>query len=274
MPEGGRITIETRRERVDETEAEKFPGLAPGDHTAIIVSDTGSGMDVETRAHLFEPFFSTKGNQGTGLGLAIVYSNVKQNGGAIECESSLGQGTRFTVLFPVCADPPATGGEPAGVEAGGASLKGSETVLVVEDEKSILAVAVELLGRYGYKVLSAASGEEALKVYRDHGGTSIDLLLTDVILPNMTGRELADRLLALRPDLPVVYTSGYTGPVIAQHGVLEPGINFIQKPYSTQTLLSMIRRTLDTRNDRGFGVSDSGKRRGESTAWEMWIPDE
>ena len=252
MPGGGTLTIMANNMNLSAAEALEYADLKRGRYVEFIVMDTGTGMDEDTLHHLFEPFFSTKGTSGTGLGLAIVYSNVRQNKGYIECESSRGTGTRFRILFPVHDE---SGTEPEKEtqqepEQLAETVYGTECILVVEDEESILCVAVDLLTRYGYQVIPAQSGELALEIYQTTQDTSIDLLLTDVILPSMTGRDLAEKLLEINPDLPVIYTSGYTGDVIAQHGVISQEVSFIQKPYSTQALLGMVRRALDeTRNE-------------------------
>jgi len=242
MPDGGKLTIETSNVRPDAAYTATHPNIAPGDYVLLAVSDTGHGMNDETRRRLFEPFFTTKPkDKGTGLGLAMSYGIVRQHGGSIEVYSETGQGTTFKIYLPRVFEPAERREAP---KPAGTMPTGAETVLIVEDEEIVKAIAAKILKRQGYTVLEAASGEEALALtasYRE----PIDLLVTDVIMPGMHGRELAERLLALRPGLKVLYTSGYTENVIAHRGVLDEGVDFLGKPYSPRSLGEKVRAVLD-----------------------------
>ena len=241
MPEGGKLTVQAMKVLVEADFASQEPGMHAGPYCMLSVCDTGHGMDAQTLEHLYEPFFTRKGEAGTGLGLATVYSIVRQNDGHITCASQVGQGTTFRVYFPEA--PP-----PVGVittkHVRHAATGGHEKILVVEDEASILATAVNVLRKNGYQVTQAGSAEEAMDVLgqMDDG---LDLLLTDVILPGKSGRELADEVARIHPDTGILFTSGYTDDVIARHGILEPGVNFLEKPYSLTGLLSSVREVLD-----------------------------
>jgi two-component system, cell cycle sensor histidine kinase and response regulator CckA len=242
MPEGGRITIETSNVEVDEAFAQRHPTVAPGSYVCLSVKDTGTGMDAETQAHMFEPFYTTKPKgQGTGLGLATIYGIVKQSGGAILTFSEVGSGTEFRIYLPRVEAQAAV--EPAGGREG-AVTGGTETILVVEDEPALRSLARRILESRGYTVLAAADGPEALQISRSRG-EPIHLLLTDVVMPGMSGREVADRLAAERPDLKVVYMSGHTEDAIVHHGVLEEGMRFLQKPFSAGELAGKVREALD-----------------------------
>jgi hypothetical protein len=233
MPMGGRLTIETANVFLDENYARTHMGVKPGEFVMIAVSDSGHGMDAETRRRIFEPFFTTKEKgKGTGLGLATVYGTVKQTGGDIWVYSEPGQGTAFKLYFPRVSDPVAEGSE-----GGGEIVKrsGGETILVVEDEKVVRDLTVKLLHQLGYEVLTASSGAEALEASAAHRGP-IGLLLTDVVMPGMSGRQLADTLVQSRPDTKVLYLSGYTENTVVHHGVLDPGVNFLPKPFSREVL--------------------------------------
>jgi CheY-like chemotaxis protein len=200
-------------------------------------------MDAETRAPLFEPFFTTKDvGQGTGLGLATVFGIVKQNRGLISVYSESGQGTTFKVFLPRAAIPTST---PAPLVQR-QSLLGTETVLLVEDESQVLNLGRRILEQYGYTVLTALTPETAFALAADRAGP-IDLLVTDVIMPGLNGKELEQRLRVRRPDLKCLFMSGYTGNVIARHGILEEGVNFLQKPFTNQTLVEKVRETLGKR---------------------------
>ncbi len=247
MPTGGKLTIETADIEFDGGyAAEHYPAPA-GKYAMVAVSDTGTGMDPETQAHLFEPFFTTKEKgKGTGLGLATVYGIVKQSGGFIWVYSELGVGTTFKIYLPrvEAAVDPASGRAPPAPVA-----RGSETVLVAEDEAPVRAVARHALERYGYRVLEAASAEAALDVAQRYSGP-IHVLLTDVIMPGLSGRDLATRLAALRPETRVIYMSGYTDDAITRHGVLEPGFVFVQKPFTPDALARTVRDVLDGTTER------------------------
>jgi PAS domain S-box-containing protein len=244
MPKGGRVTIETRNVELDESYAEDHPGVTPGRYVMLAVTDTGVGMDEETRARIFEPFFTTKvRGKGTGLGLATVYGIVQQTGGHIWPYSEPGKGTTMRVYLPR-VDEPADPLERPG-EAPLELLRGSETILLVEDEAPVRSVTRQLLERNGYTVLEAADGPAALAlVDRGSGGGHVDLLLTDVIMPGMSGRELAGELQARRPDLRVLYMSGYTDDAVVRHGMLEPGLAYLEKPFRPATLLRKVREVL------------------------------
>jgi len=241
MPTGGMLMIETRDVDLDEAFVAMHAPLRPGKHVALIVRDRGVGMDAATRQHIFEPFFTTKGHgQGTGLGLATVYGIVQQSVGSISVESELGQGTTFTIYLPR-VDSEAAGPR---VERTRKAIRGSETILIVEDDAALLRLSTRILRSAGYQVLMAAEGAEALRVLEDHDGP-VDLLLTDVVMPGMGGRELAGRLADIRPEIKVLYTSGYTDDTILRHGVLERTAHFISKPYKQTELTHKVRAVLD-----------------------------
>ncbi len=240
----GRVTIETGNRTLDEAYCADYPGLVPGEYVQLTLSDDGCGMDRKTLAHIFEPFFTTKGvGEGTGLGLATVYGVVKQNKGFINVYSEPGQGTTFTIYLPRQAgktEPLRTKG------AAGPVLRGHETILLVEDEPSILKLTTVMLERQGYTVRAAGTPGEALRLAREHAG-EIHLLMTDVVMPEMNGRDLAKNLLSLYPNLKRLFMSGYTANVIAHHGVMEPGVYFLQKPFSIIELADKVREALDSK---------------------------
>lgn len=242
MPQGGRLTIETTNVDVNDCYPDGHMSFAPGQYVMLAVSDTGIGMDAETRARVFEPFFTTKEHgKGTGLGLSTVYGIVKQSGGYVWAYSEPGKGTTFKVYLPV-AEGVTKGvgrvGEPLGPTAG------SETVLVVEDNESVRKFVRSVLESKGYRLLEAAGSEEAVNLITEHSGP-IHLLLTDVVMPRMSGGELAARLAPVHPEAKVLYMSGYTDNAIVHHGVLEPGIHFLQKPFGPETLARKIRKVLE-----------------------------
>jgi CheY-like chemotaxis protein len=241
MPRGGRLTIETGNVELDGEYARQHPGVVPGRYVMLAVSDTGSGMDEATRARIFEPFFTTKApGQGTGLGLSTVYGIVAQSGGHVRVYSEPGQGSTFRIHLPPVADERET----AAPAAAPPPAHGHETVLLVEDEEMVRRVAREILEFQGYTVLVASNGEEAAQTAAQHGG-AIDLLVTDVVMPGMSGRVVADRLVAARPDLKVLFMSGYTDGAIAHHGVLEAGTAYLAKPFTVDTLAAKVRAVLD-----------------------------
>ncbi len=242
MPDGGRLTIETANVELDRVSASQHPAMEAGSYVMLIVTDTGCGMDAGTRARIFEPFFTTKGHgKGTGLGLATVYGVVKQSGGFIWVYSELDHGTTFKIYLPqVTADVDRLVAEK--VAAG--PVPGTETVLFVEDEESVRELVRDYLGRTGYRVLDAADGVQALDVAATHRGP-IHILVTDVVMPRLSGRELVTRLTAARPDVKVLYISGYTDDSIFRHGVLEGGVAFLQKPFNLRDLAQKIRQVLD-----------------------------
>jgi two-component system, cell cycle sensor histidine kinase and response regulator CckA len=241
MPSGGSLVIETFDVELDETYAKDHSPVTPGAYVALTLSDTGVGMDEQTRNRIFEPFFTTKEpGKGTGLGLAMVYGFIQQSRGFIHVDSELGKGTIFKIYFPRVM----TGEKPARVDAPAAVVGGTETILVSEDEEPLRELAGELLQSIGYTVLSAGSGAEALRL-AGQSSSRIDLLLTDVIMPGMSGRELAERLIALRPGIKVVYMSGYTSEVIMQRDLLAPHAAFVRKPFSREDIAKKIRQVLD-----------------------------
>jgi PAS domain S-box-containing protein len=242
MPAGGRLTLATSNVEFDATAALDHAGAVPGRYVTLEVADTGTGIPPEVRAHLFEPFFTTKDvGKGTGLGLATVYGIVKQSSGFISVTTDVGRGTSFRIHLPrVEAEPPAM--EPRVAEPG--PLSGTETVLVAEDEAAVRQLSQRALEREGYTVLTAADGREALSRVARHEGT-IHLLVTDVVMPGMGGRELARRLRRLRPAIRVLFMSGYPGEAVAQPGGIAPGAPFLQKPFMPEELVRKAREVLD-----------------------------
>jgi len=240
MPDGGKMTIETSNIDLDVSYAAQHAVVAPGSYILVAVTDTGSGMDEPTKARLFEPFFTTKEiGRGTGLGLATVYGIVKQSNGYIWVYSELGHGTSFKVYLPRVSEAAAAAAETRPLLLNG----GTETILLAEDASGVRAVAQEILTRLGYTVLVATDGHAALELARART-EPIHLLVTDVIMPEMSGRQLADRLKEQRPELKVLFVSGYTDDAIVRHGMLEPGIAFLQKPFTPQTLARKVREVL------------------------------
>jgi two-component system cell cycle sensor histidine kinase/response regulator CckA len=238
---GGKITVEVAPIVVDEAFTAAHPSLAPGPYVQLAVSDNGRGMDAETRLKIFEPFFTTKdAGQGTGLGLSIAYGIVRQYGGDIQVYSELGQGTTFKVYMPqVVLEPTALATPPPGLRA----QSGSGTILLTEDEEEVRALAREILEMCGYTVLEAASGEAALELSERHSGP-IHLLLTDVVMPGLSGGEVAERMQRLRPGIKVVFMSGYPDDAIVHHGVLDAEQAFVQKPFSIEDLSGRVRDML------------------------------
>jgi PAS domain S-box-containing protein len=241
MPDGGQLMIETANVTLDDDYCATHPLAAPGAYVRLAVSDTGVGMDASVKAHLFEPFFTTKPTgRGTGLGLATIFGAVKQAGGSIEVYSEVGRGTTFKLYLPR-ADAEAVALEAE--RSPGVLLKGAETVLLVEDETLVRDLALRILRRLGYTVLTASSGEEALEIGRARS-ERIDLLMTDVVMPGINGRELAGRLAPLHPETKVLFASGYTENIIVHHGVVEENLHFIGKPYTPQGLANKVRAVL------------------------------
>lgn len=241
MPTGGKLAIETANADLDDTYVRQHLGAKPGPYVMLAVSDTGIGMDSHTLSRIFEPFFTTKElGKGTGLGLSMVYGIIKQNNGYIMAYSEPGRGTTFKIYFPRTDE-----GLSALQKPHAKVLGGSETILVVEDEPTLRDLACILLEEAGYSVLEAADAEAALAIVKDPQ-RNIDLLLTDVVMPHLDGRELAAQVLALRPALKVLYMSGYTDDVIVHRGVLQQGTMLVQKPFTKNTLLQKVRETLDS----------------------------
>jgi CheY-like chemotaxis protein len=243
MPRGGQLTIETKNVDLDEAYVRQYMEVNPGPYVMLAVTDTGIGMDQETQAHIFEPFFTTKEvGKGTGLGLATIYGIVKQSDGHIWVSSEIGQGTTFKVYLPRL---------PQSVEKGAPAADaaqiecGNETVLLVEDAEMVRDFAKSVLTQNGYTILEARDGQEALQVCQDHSGP-IHLLLTDVVMPGMSGRDLAEQIALLRPGIKILYMSGYTDDAIVHHGLLGPDIAFLQKPFSTTGLVHKLREVLDS----------------------------
>jgi PAS domain S-box-containing protein len=247
MPNGGRITVETTIVEVDRAYAEQHVAVQPGSYVMLAVSDNGSGMDPETMKHIFEPFYTTKDQgKGTGLGLSTVYGIVKQSGGNIWFYSEPGHGTVFKIFLPrvVNAQQPLSPDSDAEYPI---AKGGTETILVVEDEPQIRQMACEVLSECGYKLLVAANGVEALRILKEESA-AIDLILTDVVMPEMNGRELAEHVAVARPAAKILYMSGYTNDAIVRHGVLDSGTWFVQKPFSPDALARKIREVLDSGN--------------------------
>jgi PAS domain S-box-containing protein len=243
MPRGGTLTVETSTVVLDAGYADEHVTVKPGRYVMLAVSDTGVGIDSEAQTHIFEPFYTTKGaGRGTGLGLSTVYGIVKQSGGYIWVYSEVNRGTTFKLYLP-CVDEALSRGSIPVKE--GEVPHGTETILLVEDEDVLRELAKTVLESQGYAVVEALSAEEAEKVVVERDG-KIDLLLTDVVMPAMSGRELAQRISARAPQIRVLYMSGYTDNVIAQGGVLEAGVSFLQKPFSPRTLAAKVREVLDT----------------------------
>jgi len=244
MPDGGRLTIETRNVELDDSYAADHPTVKPGGYVLLAVSDTGVGMDEETKARIFEPFFTTKvRGKGTGLGLATVYGIVQQTGGHISTYSEPGKGTTMRVYLPRVNEPADPIDRPE--EFAPEQLRGTETILLVEDEAPVRAVTRQLLERNGYTVLEASNGASALALVDGNDRLRVDLLLTDVIMPGMSGRDLATHLVAHRPKLHVLYMSGYTDDAVVRHGMLEPGLAYLEKPFRPAILLRKVRAALD-----------------------------
>ena len=243
MPEGGKLTIETANAELDANYVRRHAMAAPGRFVMLAVSDTGCGMDAETQSHIFEPFFTTKETgKGTGLGLATVYGIVKQIGGEIWVYSEPGRGTTFKIYFPQAEEGERAVQPPKVVSA---SQRGSGTILVVEDEEAVRSLVRRVLESKGYAVLTASTAEEAARMCEQQGG-KISLLLTDVVMPGMSGRKLAHHLGFSRPEMKVLYMSGYTDNAIVHHGVLDPGTAFLQKPFTPDAILRKVREVLDT----------------------------
>lgn len=240
MPSGGTLIIETQNTQLSEEYAAQREDVSPGDYVLLAVSDTGCGMDAATQARAFEPFFTTKEQgKGTGMGLSTVYGIVKQTGGHVALYSEPGHGTTFKVYLPCIAEEKTK----AGARMNDSLPMGDETILLVEDEEGVRRLAQRILQKHGYNVLEADCGDAALKIAT--GDTHIDLLLTDVVMPGMSGKQLVELLAEVRPEMPAMYMSGYTGEVVAHHGVLEKGAILLQKPFTQASLTQKVREVLN-----------------------------
>jgi len=247
MPNGGKLTITTANATLGESNACTHTDTIPGAYVMLSVCDTGTGMTDEVKARMFEAFFTTKPKgKGTGLGLATCQTIVQQSGGHIRVVSEVGKGTTFKFYFPRVDEPMEESIKPGDR---GSLLRGTETLLLVEDEPSLRFLACAMLEAQGYTVLRANNGQEALRVAREYKGVPISLVITDVIMPQMGGKVMAEWLKTTYPDLKILFTSGYTGDMIARHGVLESEVKFLPKPYTQATLLRKVRSILDNTSD-------------------------
>jgi CheY-like chemotaxis protein len=244
MPHGGTLLFETANAVFDEHFQESHPEVRVGPVVMLAVTDTGTGMTPEVKERLFEPFFTTKPKgSGTGLGLSTVYGIVKQTGGWIWVYSELGHGAAFKIYLP------ATGTELAApVMTTAAKREGAETILLVEDQPEVRKLSEVALRRYGYHVLTAADGRQAIAMSREFSGP-LHLLLTDVVMPGLGGREIANEVMAIRPNIRVLFMSGYTESAISHRGVLDPGVDYLQKPFTPEALTEKVRDVLDARSE-------------------------
>ena len=245
MLNGGKLTIQTANVTLTEDYARRHTPCEPGNYVVVAISDNGIGMNAETQKRIFEPFFTTKAiEKGTGLGLSTVYGIVKQSGGNINVYSEVGVGTTFKVYLPRVDEPR---DQPLAGSSGGLPL-GSETILLVEDEEQVRSIACEILESIGYQVITAVNGEQAFEIAKGFSG-EIHLAITDVVMPQMSGRELIERLAPLRPEMKVLYMSGYTDDAIVRHGLLDERLEFIQKPFTADALARKIRSVLKSGRD-------------------------
>jgi signal transduction histidine kinase len=242
MPSGGKLALKTANVSLNGDSATQYPGVRPGSYVRLTVSDTGSGMDAETQAHIFEPFFTTKGQgKGTGLGLATVYGIAEQAGGHVMIESAVGRGSTFHLYLPTVAATGTEGGLSKEAHVAPSPAHGSETILVVEDQEAVLDLVCEILRRQGYEILTARDGREAVQLSETNG--NIDLIITDVVMPQMGGRELAQALASSHPETKILYMSGYVDKEISQKEM--PGLEFIHKPFTPEALARKVREVLD-----------------------------
>jgi two-component system cell cycle sensor histidine kinase/response regulator CckA len=247
MPEGGQMIIETRNVTFSEDQVHERVTMSAGEYVLLAVSDTGVGMDSDTQAQIFEPFFTTKEKgKGTGLGLSTVYGIIKQSGGFIWVYSEAGKGTSFKIYLPRSEEQIES---EVPVKRQPETLQGSESILLVEDDEAVLSIGELILERSGYTVLTATNGDAALKLV-NKVNHNVDLIVTDVVMPGMSGKELADRIKAMIPEIPVLYLSGYTDDAIAQHGILDSGVEFLPKPFDREELLLKVREILDGASDK------------------------
>ncbi len=247
MPRGGQIIIETENKHLDRFSCKFHPEIIPGDYVMLTVSDTGCGIAPEILVKVFEPFFTTKGiGKGTGLGLATAYGIIKQSGGYIYTYSELNYGTTFKIYLPKARGKEAI--EDKKWSETRDTFSGGESILFVEDDKQLRKIIGKILIKLGYKVYQSSSGEEALQMYDKYKTDGINLLVSDIIMPGMNGRELAESILKGSPEMQVLYISGYTDDIIATHGVLDKGVSFLAKPFSIFDIASKIRTILDKNN--------------------------
>jgi hypothetical protein len=241
MPAGGRLFVTTSNVELSEHVTHDHPDVSPGPYVMLSVSDTGSGMTADVLAQVFEPFFTTKPvGKGTGLGLATVYGIVKQSGGHVEVESTVNVGTTFRVYLPRVEEAPQTQSDKATAPA----LRGTEIVLLVEDEDAVRQVTKLILERYGYTVLEASDGPEGVEISRNYKGT-IHLVLTDLMMPNLSGQQLVNAVAASRPSIRVLFMSGYTDDVLVHQGVESSTADFLHKPFTPEALAKKVREVLD-----------------------------
>jgi len=241
MPEGGKIMIEIANVMLSEHYSQQHSLILPGDYVMLAISDTGCGIDPKIRSRIFEPFFSTKGTgKGTGLGLSTVYGIVIQSGGTVWVYSEAGKGTTFKIYLPRVDEVV----EEAARERLGPTPRGTETLLLVEDETEVRRIAQQVLETLGYTVLTAENGEQALTVAAQYEN-EIQLMITDVVMPQMGGPELVRRMAALRPDMGVLYMSGYTDDAIVRHGLMDERLEFLQKPFSADALARKVRKAIE-----------------------------
>jgi two-component system, cell cycle sensor histidine kinase and response regulator CckA len=247
MPRGGTLSIETMNVRLDGSPRPDGPNQPPGDYVMLVVSDNGIGMDAETKAHIFEPFFTTKGvGKGTGLGLATVYGIVKQSSGFVWAYSEKGFGSAFKIYLPRVRAAPAALAEPPSRRSVAEPVGGSETVLLAEDEDAVRGLTRRLLERIGYRVLEARDGRSAIAVLSDHS-EPIDVLLSDLVMPDVSGTDLANEVRAVRPDVKVLFMSGYTEDAVVRHGLGRDLGHFLQKPFSAEALARKLREVIEGR---------------------------
>jgi CheY-like chemotaxis protein len=248
MPNGGKLTLETANVSFDAESVDRYPELKPGDYVMLAISDTGTGMSETVRARVFDPFFSTKAvGDGTGLGLATCYGIIKQSGGHISVYSEPGRGTTFKIYLPQVE----TRAEISVQRVAGLDLPhGTETILLVEDDQALREMAATLLRRLGYTVFAAGNGVEALSLKHERSTGHIDLLFTDVVMPHMSGKELADRVRALYPHTKILFTSAYTENAIVHQGVLDKGVALLQKPFTPAALANKVREVLNPTGTR------------------------